>query len=70
MTGYLMHWKIFVRIARFCLFLPIWLILPALYTFSVTNEDNKQLEKSENFNLYSNGESQKFFNVMKSHKNF
>jgi len=48
----------FSKMAVFARFFPIWRIwpfLPVLYTSSGTTGDNKQPEKSGNYNLYSNG---------------
>ena len=59
---------VFSKYCVFVLFCPIWLILPFLpflYNSSGTTWDNKQQGKSGNYNKYSNGQSQKFLNVMK-----
>ena len=43
---------VFVRFCPSCAFCAF---LPALYTSSATTGDNKQPEKSGNYNIYSNG---------------
>ena len=47
MTGYLIHWKIFVRFGRFCPIWPICPFLPVLYTSSGTTGDKNSKESLE-----------------------
>ena len=54
-------------LCHFVHFYPIWPIcpfLPVLYITSGTTGDNKQSGNPGNYNIYSNGQSQKFLNVM------